>query len=286
MRKVHLVIIDPQNSFCQRVPADQQDSRRSGELFVDGADEDMSRLAKMVDRLGSKLSDIHVTLDSHQQLHIAHGVWWKNCSNGDRPSPFTTMSARNGKIFGKDLSGQETEFITSLPSLFARSYKYLENLEASGRYSCTIWPEHCRISTEGFCVVPELMDSLLRWSKQNFATINFVTKGSNPFTEHYSALRAEVPDSNDPGTQINTDFLQMVYQADEILLSGEALSHCLKSTVEDMANEFADDSFIKKCTLLTDATSPVTYFEKQAQDFINNMQTRGMKLSTTVDYLR
>ena len=42
MKQVHLLIIDPQNDFC---------SPDKGSLFVPGADQDMLRLATMVDRI-------------------------------------------------------------------------------------------------------------------------------------------------------------------------------------------------------------------------------------------
>ena len=82
-------------------------------------------------------------------------------------------------------------------------------------------------------------------------------------------------------------------EADEIILSGEARNFCLASTVQDTANEFApsagtptnNDDFIKKCVLLTDATSDVPGFEKLGEDFITEMTKRGMRSTTTVDYL-
>lgn len=61
--KVHLVIIDPQIDFM--------DSKGSA-LPVPGANADMNRLAAMIGRVGNKLEDIHVTLDSHRIIDIAH----------------------------------------------------------------------------------------------------------------------------------------------------------------------------------------------------------------------
>lgn len=280
-RSIHLVVIDPQNSFCKAVPADQQQVLHDGELCVPGAWDDMERLAKMVDRIGNKLVDIHVTLDSHQYLHIAHPVFFKD-ENGNKPNPFTAMSAVKGNIVGSD----GKTYTTMLPSLHTKVLNYLQALEAGKRYPHVIWPPHCLIGTVGHAVVAPLQDALLRWSQSRYATVNYVTKGSNPYTEHFGCVRAEVPDPNDPGTQLNTDFLRMLNDADEILVSGEALSHCVCHSFRDMANEFADDSFIKKCVLLTDASSPVPGFETQAQDFVTEMTLRGMKLSTTIDYLR
>jgi hypothetical protein len=38
----------------------------------------MVRVAQLVNRLGKKLDAISVTMDSHQRLHIAHAVWYKD----------------------------------------------------------------------------------------------------------------------------------------------------------------------------------------------------------------
>ena len=81
--KVHLLVIDPQNDFCDIPVAEQPaDTSAAGSkklapaLPVTGADQDMKRLAAFIDRAGDKLFDIHVTLDSHNPIDIAHPTWW------------------------------------------------------------------------------------------------------------------------------------------------------------------------------------------------------------------
>ena len=79
--KVHLLIIDPQNDFCDLPLAEQSTDpltigdKRVPALPVTGADQDMKRLAAFIDRVGNKLSGIHVTLDSHYPIDIAHPTW-------------------------------------------------------------------------------------------------------------------------------------------------------------------------------------------------------------------
>ena len=60
--KIHLLVIDPQKDFCDP----------SGALFVQGADQDTINLSNMLNRLVSKIDDVHVTMDSHNQVDIAH----------------------------------------------------------------------------------------------------------------------------------------------------------------------------------------------------------------------
>lgn len=264
-QKVHLVVIDPQNDFC-----DPQ-----GALYVRGAECDIERLAKMVTRLAQKLDDIHVTLDSHRLIDVAHPIFWKD-SGGQHPAPFTILTASDVE------SGRWTPV---LPSLYRRMLHYVRTLEANARYPLCIWPPHCLIGSAGHNVVPLLRTALQSWEEQRFALVDYVTKGSNPWTEHYSAVCADVPDPEDPGTQINTRFIQTLMDADLVAIAGEAGSHCLANTVRDIATNFGDDSAIQRLVLLTDATSPVPGFEPYQETFMREMSARGMQLSTTRDFL-
>lgn len=264
--KVHGLIIDPQEDFC---------NPKTGALYVTGAEADMSRLSAMIRRIRTKIDDIHVTLDSHHTVDIAHPIWWKD-STGKHPDAFTIISKA-------DLDAGR--WTTTQPGAYRRSYEYVESLEKHGRYPLCVWPYHCLIGSQGHAVVPELFAALKEWESE-FAVVDYVTKGSNIWTEHYSAVQADVPDPSDPSTQINTRLIQTLTEADIIFVAGEAGSHCLANTVRDVANNFGDDSYVKKLVVLTDATSPVPGFEKFQDDFIREMTARGMQLSTTTDFLR
>lgn len=264
--QVELLIIDPQVDFC--------DPQR-GALYVGGAEHDIARLSRMVTRLAPKLDDIHVTLDSHHFVDIAHPIFWRD-GQGKRPDPFTLISAADVE------AGRWT---TTQPGMYRRALEYVQTLEKRGRYVLCIWPPHCLIGSEGHAVMPELFAALTDWERQRFGLVDYVTKGSNIYTEHYSAVQAEVPDPTDPSTKINTALIQTLMKADLIAIAGEAGSHCVRNTVTDIANNFGDDTYVKKLVLLTDATCPVTGFENFQDDFIREMTARGMQLSTTTDFL-
>lgn len=262
--KVELLLIDPQNDFCDP----------NGALFVPGADEDAQRVATMVTRLIDKLDDIHVTLDSHRTVDVAHSIFWVN-SRGQHPDPFTLISAadvRNGV------------WRTTNPGMQKRGLEYVETLEKNQRYILCIWPDHCIIGTNGHAVYPALSQALIEWEKKNFGLVDYVTKGSNPFTEHYSAVQADVPDPEDENTQLNTALLDILAESDMVAIAGEALSHCVANTVKDIANNFGDDN-IKKLVLLEDTCSNVPGFENLGEDFVKEMKARGMQVSTSVDFL-
>jgi nicotinamidase-related amidase len=262
--KTKLLIIDPQVDFCDP----------KGALYVKGAEQDMTRLAAMVDRISDRLDDIQVTLDSHQLVHIAHPIFWRD-TKGAAPAPLTVITM--------DSVVTKKVWRARCPALQAYAEKYVTDLEKSGRYVLVIWPPHCLIGTPGHNVSPILMPSLLRWQEQ-FALVNFVTKGSNMLTEHYSVVKADVPDPEDPTTSVNSTFIRQLEDADEILIAGEALSHCVANSVRDIANEFGDDQ-IRKLVLLTDASSNVPGFEKLGADFVREMTAKGMRLAKTTDYV-
>jgi nicotinamidase/pyrazinamidase len=261
--KIQLLIIDPQNDFCDP----------NGSLFVPGSVEDMDRLSLMVSKLKNKIYHVHVSLDNHHPIDIAHAVWFVD-GDGNHPAPFTqikTSDLLNG-VWRANCDVDQDETL-----------KYLDILEESGRYPHVIWPTHCLIGSEGSNVVPIVQDALLNWATDTNNWVNFITKGANPWTEHFSAVMAEVPDPYDESTQLNVPLISDLEEADVILLAGEAGSHCLANTVIDIAN---NSDCAKKMVLLKDTTSPVPSFEAFQDKFITEMVGRGMKVSTTTDFVK
>lgn len=271
IEKIHLLTIDPQHDFCDP----------SGALFVPGATEDTERLAAMVDRIGDKLEDIHCTLDSHHYVDIAHPIWWKD-RDGNHPDPFTIITAAEVR---------DGTWATMIPGFFKRSLEYVEKLDANSRYPLCIWPPHCLIGSKGATVMPKLFEAFIKWEQSGPGMVHYVTKGSNPFTEHYSGVQADVPDPSDPTTMLNTALIQTLESATAILITGEAGSHCVANTVQDIADNFGSEDYVKKFVLLKDTVSPVPAvpggpdFPAIQRQFIDDMVARGMRVSTSVDFL-
>ena len=117
--------------------------------------------------------------------------------------------------------------------------------------------------------------------------VDYVTKGSNFWTEHYSAVQADVPDPDDPSTHLNTDLIETLEAADIIGVGGEALQFCMKYTLEDIVAKFGADN-IKKMVLLRDATSPVPTpdADQEVEDFLNSITAKGMRISTTTEFAK
>lgn len=269
--RAELIIIDPQNDFMDASGA---------ALPVPGAVADMQRLARMIDRVGHKLEDIHVTLDSYRVIDVGHPGMWRN-QDGEHPAPFTIVAAddiENGIWTPRN------------PAFRSRLLSYARSLEREGNYPLMVWPEHCLIGTPGHNVQADLMEALVRWERREFANVDYVVKGTNTFTEHYGALMAEVPDPEDPGTQLNSRFLDMLAEADIVAVAGEALSHCVMSTVNQIADNIGEEH-LKKFRILTDASSPVPAmpggpdFPAIASQWLKDMEARGMELTTTDTFL-
>lgn len=270
--KVHLLIIDPQRDFM-----DEPDAA----LPVPGATQDMRNIAKMIRRVGRKLEDIHVTMDSHHTIDVGHPAMWRNQA-GQAPAPFTQISAddlRNGIWKPRN------------PAFLADFIAYAEKLEKGGKYPLMVWPQHCVIGSTGWSIQPDLFAALSDWENEQFATVDIVTKGSNYRREHYGALMAEVEDTNDPGTLPNTKLLQILQSADIIGVGGEAWSHCVKETVSQIAGHIGRQH-LKKFHLFTDGMSSVPAipgvvdFPKIAKDWSQQMhQEHGMTLCKTTEFL-
>jgi nicotinamidase-related amidase len=273
---IQLLCIDPQVDFCKPL----------GSLYVPGADEDMQRLAALINRLGKKFDDIHVTLDSHHQVDIAHPIYWIDNATGKHPSPFTIISAQDIRD-GKYTTYNPGLMKSNLAAGFIGARDYVEALEKNNRYPLCIWPVHCDIAGPGYAIHDAVYAELVKWEVENFAIVNKVTKGSNYATEHYSAVQADVPQPNDmAGTSLNMKLIKDLIDADVIAIAGEALSHCVNNTVTDIANAFGDDTLVSKFTLLTDCTSNVPGFEHFGNDFITKMTKRGMKLSDSINFFK
>lgn len=281
--KIHLLAIDPQNDFS--MPQGNSYGLPGGSLFVNGANEDMLRLADFVKKAMKKIDDIHVTLDSHLPLHIAHPGMWVD-PKGNHPKPFTLIS---------DVDIEKGTWRTVRPLMMDDpttgkkipwSLFYAQQLKANGRYILCIWPEHCLIGSVGAAIHPAFFNAICEWQRSRLGLVHFVTKGSNFRTEHYSAVKADVEDPADPGTQLNMDLISMLQDPEivDILITGEALSHCVANTITDIANNFGEKN-IAKFVLLTDTTSNVGGFEKLGEDFVAKMKVRGMRVTTTKDYL-
>jgi len=271
-----LLIIDPQNDFCDLpdhwCPAHPLTGALRPSLPVTGAHADMQRLARWIVREGGRIDAITLTLDSHQRFDIAHPPFWQrgDGSSGDtNVAPFTTITAAQVRA---------GEFIPQDAQLRTATLRYLDALQAQGRYTLMVWPVHCEVGSWGHGVHADVLAACGHWQQQRQRPVHHVFKGTNPYTEHYSALQAEVPMPDDASTMLNRHLLARLDQAQRIVIAGQASSHCVRATVEHLMQHLPSGR-PERLILMQDAMSPVDGFEAVHEAFLSTMQAHGLRLA-------
>ena len=269
----HVLIVDPQNDFCD-LPVDMWPVGGGvrPSLPVTGAHADMQRLAAWMRQQADHIHAITLTLDSHQAYDIAHPLFWQQ-RDGAEVAPFTSITA--AQVRAGDYAPRQ-------PNNLPRVLQYLDALEASGRYTLMVWPLHCEIGSWGHGVHGDVLAACRSWQALHQQAVQHVFKGSNPWTEHYSAIRAEVPDAQDPATELNRALLASLAAFDTLVIAGEASSHCVRATTEHIVQHWGGAP--ERIVLLTDCMSPVTGFEAAHDAFLRNMQDLGVRCTTSTAF--
>jgi nicotinamidase-related amidase len=277
---LELLIIDPQNDFCDLpeafLPTFSASPVRPA-LPVPGAHADLQRVATLIRAAERALGGITVTLDTHQRLDIAHPTFWRT-GDGAAVAPFTPITASDVR---------SRRFVPRRAEHLGRALEYLDALENRRRYTLMIWPVHCELGTWGHNVHLTVQAACQAWAEARAQNVSLVLKGQNPWTENYSALMAEVPLDDDPATQLNRALVKRLDALERLLICGEASSHCVRATTEHLVSNLADQTpqRLSRITLLTDCMSPVPGFEAQHAEFLGDMAARGLSLSTSAEVL-
>ena len=285
--KVALVLIDLQNTFC--IP--------EFELFVGGrsgkgAVEDNVKLCEFIYRNLNVITNIFLTMDTHQAMQIFHSVFLIN-SEGKHPEPYTLISFDDIKN-GKWEINPDALNLVGLNEKKAEQYllHYTKTLKNSGKYDLTIWPYHAMLGGIGHSLVPSVEEAIFFHSISRYSQPDFQVKGRNPLTEHYSVFGPEIKtDAN--GNKIadkNLSLLEKLSSYDVIIITGQAKSHCVAWSVEDMLQYFLskDKTLTKKVYLLEDTTSPVVVpnvidYTDDANKAFKRFSDSGMHIVKTSD---
>lgn len=275
--KVRIAVfgIDMQVAFCTP----------GASLFVPGAVEDCQRAIEWIYRNLDRLTGLHFSLDTHRVFQIFHPAWWVD-REGRHPAPFTP-------IFHEEVRAGRW-LPTSHPE---ESLEYTRKLEATGKYVLTIWPYHAMLGGVSHALVPALMEAAIFHAAARECQTHFETKGTSPLTESYSVLSAEV---SELGGQVvggfNAPLFQLLMGFDRVYVFGEAKSHCVLATLEDIRERIqaTDPSLAGKVYLLEDAMSPVPPppieplppgldFPRVAERGFEELRQAGMRLVKTGD---
>lgn len=285
--RVGLLLVDVQNTFC--IPG--------FELYVGGesgtgAVDDNRRLCEFIYRNLARITQICPTLDTHQATQIFHSIFLVNDA-GQHPEPYLLISFEEieSGIWQVNPALLET---LSLSKEQAGDFlrHYAQTLKASGRYDLTVWPYHAMLGGIGHALVPAVEEAVFFHAMARHSQPDLQIKGSNPLTENYSVLRPEVL-TDASGQEVahkNSAFIQQLLDYDALIVAGQAKSHCVAYTIQDLLDEIVkvDPKSTEKVYLLEDCTSPVVIpdvisYAPQADEAFDRFAAAGMHLVRSTD---
>jgi len=294
-RKVHLLLVDAQKDFC--FP--------EGTLYVGGrsgtgAMDDNDRIARFVYRNLARLTDVTCTLDTHYPFQIFFPSFWLD-GDGAALTPhreITTEAVRSGRVKPNPavagwVAGGDYEWLRRQAEF------YCAELERAGKYTLYLWPPHCLLGGEGHLLAGVVQEARLFHAFARGSPARLEPKGSHPLTENYSVLSPEVLRRHDGGVlaERNRAFLETLLEADVLVIAGQAASHCVKSTIEDLLEEIRarDASRARRVYVLRDGMSSVVVpdparpgqllfdFTPQAEAALERFAAGGMHLVSSAD---
>ena len=202
---------------------------------------------------------------------------------------------------------------------------YVETVVAGGKFTPCIWPNHCLEGSDGHKLHPGLKAALDALD----VPVEYHIKGQNEATEMYSIFQAEYPvegrgalppapeavrklyrgirpvaEGSKIGTpksdvedhaNLKTDFNEELYTSlmshgKPIVVCGEALSHCVNWSTQDLNEKRKADGNETTIYLLKNASSvvnletigfPAEIFVKQTQELFEYCENNGVTLTTT-----
>jgi len=285
--RICVVAVDVQNTFC--IPGH--------ELYVGGrsgtgAVDDNRRLCEFIYRNIGVITAICPTMDTHHAMQIFHAIYLVD-DKGEHPAPFTLVSGEDVRKgtwrFNPALShGLQVDEDYGRRQLM----HYTRTLKKSGKYDLTIWPYHAMLGGIGHALVSAVEEAIFFHGMARYSQPDFHVKGDNPFTEHYSVIGPEVLEGpeGEPIARKSDKFFKKLEQFDAVLIAGQAKSHCVAWTIDDLLQEVLakDRSLVEKAYLLEDCTSPVVVpgvidYSDQADAAFRRFADAGMHVVRSTD---
>jgi nicotinamidase-related amidase len=285
--KICVVAVDVQNTFC--IPG--------YELYVGGrsgtgAVDDNRRLCEFIYRNIDVITEICPTMDTHHAMQIFHAIYLVD-DKGEHPAPFTLVS-------GDDVRKGRWRFNPALSHSLQvdedygqrQLMHYADQLKKSGKYDLTIWPYHAMLGGIGHALVASVEEAIFFHGIARTSQPDFHIKGDNPFTEHYSVIGPEVLEGpeGEPIAQKSEKFFKKLMQFDAVLIAGQAKSHCVAWTIDDLLRQVLvkDRSLVEKVYLLEDCTSAVVIpgvidYSDQADAAFRKFADAGMRVVRSTD---
>jgi nicotinamidase-related amidase len=277
--RIAVLGIDCQLSFCHP----------QGSLYVPGASEDVRRATEWIYRHADRITALYLSLDTHYTHQVFHPAFWRD-AQGDMPPAYTQITHDDvARGAWSPARGSDRDL----------ALEYTKRLEEGRRYTLTVWPFHTMLGGTSHALVPALMEAAVFHAVARDERTRFEMKGRARHTEMYSILSPEVQTLG--GARVG-DFHERLYEEligyDRVYVFGEAKSHCVLATLNDLAARIVDDDakLTDKIWILEDAMSPVPSpeidplppaldFARAADEGIAALERAGMHRTTTADAL-
>jgi nicotinamidase-related amidase len=285
--RICLVAVDVQNTFC--IPG--------YELYVGGrsgtgAVDDNRRLSEFIYRNIDAITEICPTMDTHHAMQIFHAIYLVN-DRGEHPAPFTLVTEEDVRKGTWKFNPALAHSLHVDPDYGQRQLlHYTRELKRSGKYDLTVWPYHSMLGGIGHALVPAVEEAIFFHGIARCSQPDFHVKGDNAFTEHYSVIGPEVLEGPDrqPIARKSDKFFRKLQQFDAVLIAGQAKSHCVAWTIDDLLRQVlvSDRSLAEKVYLLEDCTSPVVIpgvidYTDQADAAFRRFADAGMRVVRSTD---
>ncbi len=286
--RICLVIVDCQNTFC--IP--------DFELFVAGrsgrgAVEDNVRLCEFIYRNLGIITEIVPTMDTHSAVQIFHPLFWID-EAGQHPKAHTIISLgdvergvwKANPAVASSVAGGDVE------RLQRHAVHYVRTLSERGKYPLMVWPYHAMLGGIGHALVSAVEEALFFHCVARTSQTRLEIKGDHPLTEHYSVLHPEVREGSDgrPLVERDTDLVKRLSECDLVAIAGQAKSHCVAWTIDDLLAEVRArlPQLVEKVYLLEDCTSPVVVpgvvdFTEAADAAFRRFADAGMHVVRSTD---
>lgn len=287
--QIYLLLVDVQNTFC--IPGfELYVGGRSGR----GAVDDNRRLCEFIYRNIDVITQICSTLDTHHAMQIFHSICLVN-DTGEHPAPFTLINAEDVEKGAWKFNPDVAKSLKIDPAYGQKFlHHYTQKLKAGGKYDLTIWPYHAMLGGVGHSLVAAVEEAIFFHSIARYSLPQIEVKGNNPLTENYSVISPEVTEDSG-GDQIaekNTMLVETLLQFDAIFIAGQAKSHCVAWTIDNLLSEIevTDKSLAEKVYLLEDCTSAVVIpdvvdYTDQANEAFRRFSDAGMHIVRSTDSL-
>ena len=169
---------------------------------------------------------------------------------------------------------------------------FVRTLAERDKFPLRIWPYHAMLGGIGHALAPIVEEAVFFHSIARRSPPRFEVKGRHPLTEHYSALHPEVRSDENGGTlaSANRDLVETLFGFDALIVAGQAKSHCLAWTVDDLLGEALarDASLVKRIHLLEDCRSSAPGgpdFTREAGEAFRRFEQAGMQIVKSTDTL-